>query len=306
MASESHAEKSSAALIRIGKALDFIHDNLDSALSLDEIAQQSCWSRWQLQRVFQHQTGTTVAQYVRELKLSEAAERLLDGQQRIIDIALSLGFNSEISFSRAFKQMFNLSPRAYRQTGQRTGLRKPIQRPTLPEHERHQVPLVDVRVESRPSFQLTGVHDSIHGLFSTTPDFAEKVPALWQQLEQKLQPLSAASCPKLGVIDVTHAPSEGGQLTYWAGLASNTLTAEGLSICTVPAQTYAVLRHRGPIDRLPVTLHWFIVHWLPESGYRGIDGFELESYPPGYAADQHDAVMEYWLPIIRMCASPLR
>ncbi len=99
---------------RICKLLDYIHNHLDQPLTLDELAQQSCWSRWQLQRVFQSKTGLTVANYVRELKLSTAAETLLADSSRVIDIAVSLGFNSEISFSRAFKQHFGVSPRDYR------------------------------------------------------------------------------------------------------------------------------------------------------------------------------------------------
>ena len=94
------------AFERISRVLAYIHANLSSTLSLEDIAKQSCWSRWQLQRVFQAETGLTVANYVRELKLSQAAEELLDSKERVIDIALGLGFNSEISFSRSFKQMF--------------------------------------------------------------------------------------------------------------------------------------------------------------------------------------------------------
>ncbi len=44
-------------------------------------------------------------------------------------------------------------------------------------------------------------------------------------------------------------------------------------------------------------LNWFILHWLPSSSYRGLDGFELEHYAPGFDGQQPDASMEYWLPI---------
>ena len=36
---------------------------------------------------------------------------------------------------------------------------------------------------------------------------------------------------------------------------------------------------------------------LPESAYRGLDGFELERYAPGFDGQQPDATMEYWLPV---------
>ncbi|MEI8634510.1 hypothetical protein P4S72_25730 [Vibrio sp. PP-XX7] len=52
------------ALNRIEKLLVYIHRNLDLPLSLADLSKQSCWSRWQLQRVFYAKTGLNVAQYV--------------------------------------------------------------------------------------------------------------------------------------------------------------------------------------------------------------------------------------------------
>lgn len=58
-----------------------------------------------------------------------------------------------------------------------------------------------------------------------------------------------------------------------------------------------MLSHVGPISQLGQTLNWFILHWLPASGYRGLDGFELERYTPDFDGQQPYARMEYWLPI---------
>ena len=74
-------------LTRIEAVLDYIHCHLDESLSVVNLAEKSCWSRWQLQRIFGEETGLTVAQYVRELRLSQAAEKLLSTNQRHLDIA---------------------------------------------------------------------------------------------------------------------------------------------------------------------------------------------------------------------------
>ncbi|MFA0260818.1 helix-turn-helix transcriptional regulator, partial [Vibrio cyclitrophicus] len=175
------------AFDRISRVLAYIHTNLSSALSLEDIAKQSCWSRWQLQRVFQAETGLTVANYVRELKLSQAAEELLDGKERVIDVALGLGFNSEISFSRSFKQMFGVSPSQYRKAGKRVGLRKPIQvSETKSAADHGALSFVKVRIDERESFLVKGMTSEISGLFSLTQDFAQKVPQLWSRLEHEV------------------------------------------------------------------------------------------------------------------------
>ncbi|MGL5811921.1 MAG: helix-turn-helix domain-containing protein [Aeromonas sp.] len=278
---------------RIERVLDYIHSHLDEPLSLEQLAEQSCWSRWQLQRVFLHETGFTVAQYVRELRLSLAAQALLSTGQRVLDLALCHGFGSEVSFSRAFKQQFGCSPAAYRKRGLRLGLAMPLARAQIPLASSPK--WVQVRVESRPGFVLQGVRGEIRGLFAEEPDFQQTVPAIWRAFQHQGQP--DPTCELLGVVDVSLANES--RLPYWAGLAvgEDAPQPSGLTRLRVPPQSYAVLTHVGPIGELAETLNWFILHWLPNSGYRGLDGFELESYGPGFNGQQADARMEYWLPI---------
>lgn len=286
----------SSAQGRIIHVLEYIHSHLDQPLSVDDIARHSCWSRWQLQRVFQSQLGISVAQYVRELKLSEAAEQMLNTSERIIDIALNVGFQSEISFSRAFRNMFGVSPRPYRLAGQRSGLRKPIAAlQSLSAPSDNDIAFIDVSVDSREAFTVHGLSASIRGLFADKPNFATEVPRLWERLQaDQAIPLSNT----LGITAVPPGSTPDASLVYWATAnISPGSTTETLSAVTIPAQTYAVVRHQGPISQLPDTLMWFILNWLPDSGYRGVNGYELEVYPPGYDSTDKRAEMEYWLPI---------
>ncbi|MEZ9408296.1 AraC family transcriptional regulator [Vibrio lentus] len=282
------------AFDRISRVLAYIHANLSSTLSLEDIAKQSCWSRWQLQRVFQAETGLTVANYVRE---------------RVIDVALGLGFNSEISFSRSFKQMFGASPSQYRKAGKRVGLRKPIQvSETVSAEEKGALSFVEVRIDEKESFLVKGMTSEISGLFSLTQDFAEKVPQLWSRLEQEVTIPNDNVLQFIGVVDLTQSCFDGTNIHYWAGVELHdgisipqlpSIISDKLKVLTIPKQTYAVVKHCGPIENLRHTLSWFVLNWLPNSGYRGVDGYELEVYPFGYQTHASDAEMEYWVPIIK-------
>lgn len=107
---------------RIFLLLNYIDKNLHRPLDVNLLAEISGWSRWQLQRVFSAHTGLSVAQYVRQLRLGIAAWKLLNTSDRQLDIALLCGFDSEVSFSRSFKQHFGCPPRDYRQLGELTGI----------------------------------------------------------------------------------------------------------------------------------------------------------------------------------------
>lgn len=285
-------------LSRIERVLTYIHDHLDTPLSVASLARHGGWSRWQFQRVFAAHTGLSVAQYVRELRLSRAAEELLTSSQRQLDIALACGFDSEISFSRSFRQMFGCTPRSYRQRGQRTGLKTPIFTGDLPLPPAELNPrMLQIRVESKLAFEVVGVPGQICGLFSTQPDFATKVPALWQALFERVN--RSAQVPLIGVLDICHGVEDGSRFSYWAAVEADVVgDIPGLQRLRVPAQEYAVIPFQGPIRALEKTLDWFIHHWLPHSGYRGRYGYDLEVYQPDFNLDTDHVCMEYWVPVV--------
>ena len=61
--------------------------------------------------------GLTLAEYVRRRRLTLAAGELLSGDARVIDIALKYGYNSPDSFTRAFRNLHNVTPQAAREPG---------------------------------------------------------------------------------------------------------------------------------------------------------------------------------------------
>ncbi|TKI03456.1 helix-turn-helix domain-containing protein [Martelella alba] len=92
----------------------WLEKNLDKSLSLDEVAARSGYSKWHLQRMFRHVTGDALGSYIRTRRLSRAASELCFKDQSILDIALQSGFDSQQSFSRAFKRQFSQTPGAFR------------------------------------------------------------------------------------------------------------------------------------------------------------------------------------------------
>ncbi len=287
---------SSSTFVRIEKALEYIHQHLDEPINVAQLAEKSSWSRWQFQRVFGVATGLTVAQYVRELRLSKAAELLLNTPTKHIDVAIACGFESEISFSRAFKQMFQCSPREYRQRGKRVGLRTPLKHCIAKRNWQRPTEFTQIRIESRPAFHLMGHNDWILGPFSKTPNFSYQVPKVWRDFATKYpEHVSELIKSPMGVIDTREREGRPEELLYWAGYPIEETSGE--HILTIPEQEYAVIPVQGEVSALESAIEWFFFHWLPESNYCNIPGFELEVYSPNYKPDCKNSYMEYWLPI---------
>lgn len=285
---------------RIETILDYIEEHISEPLTVEVLSDLSRWSRWQLQRVFHNATGLSVAQYIRELRLSKAAEKLVASKDRHLDIALDCGFSSEVSFNRAFSQCFGCPPGEYRRRGVYTGVRTPIKM-TKRMHDIYDFDprFLQIRIETQPAFKIVGVNGAINGLLSDSPDFLTKVPQIWEQLRQAAQVSSLSHLSSIGIIDTSQVTSMNDSLIYWAGTEqADELSVENTFSLDIPEQKYAVIPHKGHISELHKTLNWVLHCWLPDSGYCGVNGYELERYGKHYDPVSPDAYMEFWLPVI--------
>ncbi|MGL9774838.1 MAG: helix-turn-helix domain-containing protein [Sodalis sp. (in: enterobacteria)] len=93
---------------------DWIEDHLDHDIALREIAARSAYSVWHMQGIFRATTGMAIGHYIHERKLTEAVHRLRCSDERILDIAVSYGFNSQSQFTTLFKKYFGVTPQACR------------------------------------------------------------------------------------------------------------------------------------------------------------------------------------------------
>lgn len=100
-------------LLAVQRMQDWIADNPGREITLSELSRASLFSPWYSHRLFREELGLTPAEYVRKLRLSLAAMRLRSGKERILDIALDLGFSNADTFTRAFYREFGLNPRDY-------------------------------------------------------------------------------------------------------------------------------------------------------------------------------------------------
>lgn len=108
--------------------LVWLESHLDQPLSLDNVAAKAGYSKWHLQRMFKDVTGHAIGAYIRARRLSKAAVALRLTSRPILDIALQYRFDSQQTFTRAFKKQFSQTPAWYRRSSDwyAYGLRPPI------------------------------------------------------------------------------------------------------------------------------------------------------------------------------------
>lgn len=95
-------------------AKEYIFKHLGNDITLGEIAWHLGKSEEHLARVFKRETGKSVFDCVREMRINRAKTSFLSPNMTLTEIAEHCGFNSLSFFSRTFKQCVGMSPREYR------------------------------------------------------------------------------------------------------------------------------------------------------------------------------------------------
>jgi AraC family transcriptional regulator len=103
---------------RVYHAMNHMSRNLESDMSLEEIAGAAGFSAFHFHRIFKAVAGENVAEFARRLRLELAANRLLSKpRESITSVAVSCGFSSSQNFAKAFRQAYGKTPGMYRVEG---------------------------------------------------------------------------------------------------------------------------------------------------------------------------------------------
>jgi AraC-like DNA-binding protein len=96
--------------VAINRAIAFVGEHYTEPLSLSHLATMTQMSRSHFCRVFRGVVGTSLRDYVRELRLARAQHLLSTSTRSLTDIALEVGFYDLPHFDKAFRRRFGISP----------------------------------------------------------------------------------------------------------------------------------------------------------------------------------------------------
>ncbi|MBP3627579.1 MAG: helix-turn-helix domain-containing protein [Clostridia bacterium] len=94
--------------------IEFLHENLDKSVNLNEISDKFSYSLSSIKRVFKEETGYSVISYLNNLRMQKARELLENTNLSVEDISVLTGFSNVCYFSTAFKKKWGISPLQYR------------------------------------------------------------------------------------------------------------------------------------------------------------------------------------------------
>ncbi len=99
------------------QSIEFMRENINTVISLDDLADVAGLSVSHYCAVFKQKTMQTPMQLYTSMKIQKACQMLQNRSQTIKAIAYLLGFFDQYHFSKVFKQIMGVTPRAFRNDG---------------------------------------------------------------------------------------------------------------------------------------------------------------------------------------------
>lgn len=281
----------------IACTIDFIEEHLsEDNLNLELIAAYIGYSKYHLHRMFKAITHFTPHEYIQKRRLNEACRMLIKSDRPVIEIAQEAGYESQRSFTRAFKLIAKKSPAAYR----KQGIFMPLQlRLDILSFNKRREKAMNARIIEVGEMKLVGVKGDTKFNF-------DGIGRCWHKLHKKKHQIMYRSDKNtlIGINDYSEFEKDKKHPVLKVMAAAEVSLFEnvpkGLETCLLPPSRYAVFSFHGRNeDSMQSIAELIYSEWFPQSDliFNERNLYDLIKYSE-ITDDKGESDIEYWVPII--------
>src|SRR5499427_143087 len=264
---------------RINRVIDYLRENLDRQVKLEELAKVACFSEFHFHRIFGAVSGETLNNFTNRLRLEKAARLLRYSGQSLTDIALDCGFSSSAAFSRAFRSGYNTSPSQFRKSGE---IKKSKICKELFPKDAYGLPMSAEEKKAAFPVRLIDIPERQVAYIRVTNAFElDRVQAALKTVIEwgKSQDIFSQGILFGMTVDDPHV-TPAHLYRYEVCLASCLpfKCGEGMSKLKMPAMRYAAITVSGNIDKVATAWDYLYRDWLIHSAYEAEHAPALEVF----------------------------
>ena len=269
----------------LADAIAYIEENLKEDIDINEVAEKAYVSSFYFQKIFNVLCGFTVGEYIRNRRLTLAAQELCSTDSKVIDVALKYGYDSPDSFARAFTRFHGVNPSVAKEKGSKLKSFAPLKIKLTLEGGT----MLEYKIVEKAQFTVMGKSRK----FNTETSY-EEIPKFWQEHMESSD--SEVICGMYGIcID-----SDGKNFDYL--IADNYIPwneiPEGYETRVIPAGTWAVFSCRGALPKALQDVNTIIwSEWLLScKAYKLAGNYNIEMYTPP-CENPEENYSEIWVPV---------
>ncbi|MDF2685003.1 MAG: transcriptional regulator, AraC family [Clostridia bacterium] len=271
--------------------LEYIEKNLTENIQHESLSRIVGCSVYEFSRIFSFMAGMSISEYIRRRRLSQAVFDIQNGNEKIIDIALKYRYESQSTFSRAFKELHNQTPLSARKNG--------IHLKTYPKITFKfiikGVVEMDFRIEKKNIFKIIGL--KCNGGYDDWCNFDNNIhPQLFNSGVEK----NYFKAPFWYVGAYWLSRKESYNTCIIGAELKDEPIIDGMHIETIPDATWAVFpfTHIPGTDVAGETYTKVLTEWFPLSNYvRDEKAPYLEVYGGSFSGAAKNC-FEVWVPVL--------
>lgn len=226
----------------VSKIQQYLNHHFEEPISLDDIARDVCYSKYHLLRMYKELTGKTIFEAVRCLRLTKAAQSLQNHDNKVVDVAMKIGFNSHDGFTRAFNRQFGITPQKYKEEVPPINwfIHYPVEayyilKGGMKEVNNEKVSrTVSVTVVERPARKLIFLRHNGEDYFSACEEVGCDWEGIFNSIPEKFDTAAGGSLPKF----LRKPNSPGNAFFVEVPIDYNKPIPEGYEITEIPQCTY--------------------------------------------------------------------
>lgn len=283
---------------QLNESLNYIEENLAGEISYEVISKIAGCSVYNFQRMFSYIADKPLSEYIRSRRLTMAAFDLLNSTDRIIDIAIKYGYESQDAFTRAFKNFHSVLPSSVRNEIVQLRSCPRLSFQISIKGENH----MNYQIEQWPAFKVMGISYKV----KTSTAF-QVIPKIWEKAwKGGIMQRFIENFPDYrpaGFLGITAGGQWGDseEMNYIIAVTSHVdvqeckhiPALEGMQEFPYPAATWAIFEANGELpDATQKVYKQFYTEWLPNSGYELADMPVIECY-------MQENRQEVWIAVIK-------
>lgn len=275
----------------IFKVIEYIESRLHEEITLEELSHEAAFSKYHFARIFKAITKETIYEYIRKRRLTVIAQKLIEGDKPIFQIALQYGYGSQEAFSRAFKSYMGTSPFSYRKNGKHyENLYKHVLSNDLLQKRSNPI-IYKTSIIEKAGFYIAGIPltDNVnnHTISKHWNTFYEELR------KQHIDPDTA----KCYGYETIHNDCE---LVYIAAIQvnANDHLPQHWTLKYIPSHKYAAVSLFNNIEYIPAAMEQIYQNELPSLHVKPALDFSLEVYPEDFKANDSTSIIQYLIPVI--------
>ncbi|WP_418186191.1 AraC family transcriptional regulator [Aliarcobacter vitoriensis] len=271
--------------------MNYIYKYIDTNINIDELSCELNISKFHLHRIFKEEFGKNIYESIKSIRLEKAANLLITNRYSTIsDIALMIGYSSQTSFLRSFKQRFNMTPKDWRNGGYKKYSNKIVEKIS------NNIEEIDFDIE--PTIVKM---PEIKGFYIRHKGYDKTIKQTWSKIQTWIYTNDIKDYKQIALHhdNPIITPLEDCQYIAIAVLDDeDSLKDLSLPSLIVPKGIYAKFNLSGKYGDVIKLIQWVYHTWLIKSGYETTTNPSYTIYEKNhFLSNNEEFTLDFYLPI---------